>query len=613
MTRKAPIRTMADLLAALPGLGYSASMHAQVRASIKKCERIYNAPLARIPADLQAFEQAWGRGRFNVEFTKLGFKQKSQFEAWRKRVRGALARISTAETQVEILPEWTALIDCARKHGGVGRALPPHLDKSLSVVARSASRDERAPAQLLDGDWIDAAAAQLKGAQRRSFKCGIRALNTMIERRADLPCQHVAALLPNAALPQPQHATTRASSWRRGNGAHVQLLWQEFDAFVAHKRGVDALGRPMPAEHSGFSDRAVRTYETALTSATGLLERAGDLWPGDAPGLADICNSDTIGRIANLWSLRVIEGEVSAKACTRHLLIARLAHIAEFFIGCDDDGRERLAHIRRELRKATPAHNSMSLERKAWIEEFASDPARQRQLHRMPELLLAHAKPIVADWEALKRRRERKKMMEAMHLGIAAVQAAILFRASPLRARNLRELVWRGTDAELQFRPDGSVHLTLAAERVKNARAINAAFDTDALEALSFYCDEVRPRLVSDHPYGHKLSDSDFLFPGKSAAVAMEETVFADHYRRGCQHVGVDMTLHLARHICAFLILDADANAIAEASAVLGDAPETVRRFYAWLDERKAETEGRELLRGSRAAAFKNKKGIHNA
>ena len=72
------------------------------------------------------------------------------------------------------------------------------------------------------------------------------------------------------------------------------------------------------------------------------------------------------------------------------------------------------------------------------------------------------------------------------------------------------------------------------------------------------------------------------------------------------------MTLHQARHVTVYFILDEDPNALGVAAAVLGIDPATVRDHYAWMDSMKAVAKGRALLRQSRKAARKHRKGTHN-
>ena len=253
----------------------------------------------------------------------------------------------------------------------------------------------------------------------------------------------------------------------------------------------------------------------------------------------------------------------------------------------------------------------MSRARLEWIKGFAHDPAQQRAVDNMPETLRREAQRILDRWDELGRARRRREQMTALSLGIAACIAAILFRASPARAANARSLRHEG-DARTLILDDAETgaRVDIPGHEVKNGKAIDAPVDDDGLPIIEWYLREIRPRLIACHPYGHKLTDSNFLFPSLDPERPMEETTFAEHYRRGCLRIGVDMVLHQARHICAFYILDENPNAWDAAAAVLGDEIETVKAYYAWMDDRKACATGRAILRDARAKRRRHVKGV---
>jgi hypothetical protein len=60
------------------------------------------------------------------------------------------------------------------------------------------------------------------------------------------------------------------------------------------------------------------------------------------------------------------------------------------------------------------------------------------------------------------------------------------------------------------------------------------------------------------------------------------------------------MDTHELRHALAFFILDEDRSAIQEAAELLDDDPDTVRRFYAFIQKRKAHEAARAKLRAAR-------------
>ncbi len=599
------IRTMQDALQHLDSLGYTPKTIAQIRPRIKDCAEVYNTPLDRIPTDLGAFEARWGRGRIGA--IPAGFRSEAHFLEFRKRVGGMLARIHLPAQQAELLPDWDELVAFLIANGGVGRLLGPHREIGVAFVGEHASRDGLSPAGL-DTAWIDRAGGTLAPGDRRRFKAGVGTVICLQERRTEFP--EIAHLLPEAPLRQPVRVVAVPSRWRRAGEEDAAELWAGFDRFVRQKRGTDALGRPVPAENSEFSARTARNYENALTQATGLLARAGHLQLGDRPRLEDICHPRMLRVLVELWQTRMIDGEVRDDASTLHTMIARLAHIAAVALDLDKKEKKEIKKIRDRVAKQAKHRNRMSAPRLAWIKEFARSPAQQRALHLMPETLMRQAQRILDDWPRLTRLKRHKQRMRALKLGIAATQAAILFRGSALRAANLNGLRFRGPEAELLFgRRAGDIRISIPGNLVKNRAEIAAEADPDAWQIIDWYLREIRPRLITDHPYGHDLVDSDFLFPSKRDDLPMDSTTFAGHYRCGVRAAGLDMTLHQARHVSAYLILSVDPSALKSAAAVLAISVGMVEAHYAWIDGVKAVAQGRTLMLEARKAARAHRKG----
>ncbi|WP_293869060.1 hypothetical protein [uncultured Alsobacter sp.] len=588
-----PIRSMHDLLEALPTLGYSKGTANQIRPQIKRCARVYNTDLARIPADPAAFEEKWGRGR--VSALSLGFSGEAEFIEWRKRVRAALNRATMPEPapRRELLPAWVDLLALAKANGGVNRPLPPHLDLSLGLVARLASPAGIAPQGVTD-DWAATAIGTLTGKDRRTFRRGLFAIATLLAHHDDVP--GLAALLPRHAPALPPAAQVPTSRLRRGAPA-AGRLWAEFDAFVAAKRGGQGLQLLRLPDETSFSERTARGYEHTLTAALGLLDRADALPPQAELGLDLFADPTVLETVESVWLARQASGEVGRKTSTLHHMICRLVHVAEW-TGVSDATRAALHEIRSRVQEATPSYASMSPSRLEWIKRFAKSPAQQRAVHDLPERLRRDADELAANWPKLAQR----ERMRALTLGIAALQAGLLFRCVPLRAANLAGLRFRGESPHLDLR-EGQLRITIPGEEVKNRKSIEAEADSDLCNLLLWYLRVVRTRLIDEHPYRRHLADSDYLFPSESRDAPLEETSFAAHFRAGCRHVGLDMTLHQARHVCAYLILSVDPSAWAEAAAVLGDSIDTVRKYYAWLDQAKIQKQGQDLLAAARRSA----------
>jgi hypothetical protein len=618
-------RTMADVVDIIDGLGFAPGTVRNIRPELKKTAKVYSAPLARIPADLGAFDRRWGTGR--VRTLPTGFSSINEFVKWRKRVRQALARALGAApaTKPKLLPEWSRLIDFCAENGGVGKRLGPKMDITLGILGEHASAAGRTPRDL-DPAWLAATAATLTGKQRRTFRRGPDVLSTLVDMAAKLP--EIVDILPDAPIAKPAPALNACPLRRAANAPETRGLWAEFDAWVLRRRGRDPHGRPISTEDAKFGEKTVKSYEHNLNTALSMLLADGAIRRGAPIALRDVCNADAIEKAARIWNKRQIKGVVRMDAPTLHTMVCRLGHLAEAH-GAGAAELARIATIRERVKEACGRVGKMSARRETWIKTFAKDSARQRALHALPETLMRRADAILARWDELKRKGKKgsnKQRMEALSLGVAACAFAILHRGSPVRAANLRSLRHEGDQAHLLRNGEtGVLRLAIPALEVKNRHEIDTECDDDAWPVIAWYLEKIRPKLVAvetktapgktrvvtEHPYGVKLVDSDHLFPSTRPDAAMEETTFAAHCRTGALAAGLDMDLHTARHVTAFLILDANPNAWAEAAAVVGVSVNTLKKHYAWLDDMKACAEGRSILKEQRAASRRHRKGSY--
>lgn len=597
--------SMKDVENLLPGLGYSASSEANIRAAIRKCRVAYNEPdLARIPADLAAFESRWGTGR--ASHLARGFRSRAQFIRWRKDMRAVLRRTTLAPAPKPTLIEpWATILHLVRENQGRGRAFGTNSDITLDLVARAASAEGLRPLDL-DPAWIERTHRRLRGEMRKSFRRGLRGLNRVIERKALLP--GIAHHLPAAELPELTPLRDPPSPWlRRAGHPGMISLWAEFDAIMDRKR-FGAAGPQIDGEPAAFKDSSARSYERAVEWLLKNLDRAGLLDPGDGPGLADLITHANLVAATNAWiGARQGRGERTDRG-TLHAHVTKLVHLATGYLGISDRESRRLLDLRRNRRIRTKSVGQMSADREKWLRDFDASPILQRAAHRLPETLRQQAQAVL---DRLKGNRPPKacEVMAALRMGVAATMAAVLFRASPLRATNLRHLRFRGENPDLLIDRDaGTVRIVIPGDQVKNGEDIDDDGDDDLLPILAWYLEEIRPRLVGAHPYNRPFRDSDYLFPSTNAA-PMEKTMASGWYGTGCAEAGLPMTLHQARHVSAYWILSVDPNAWADAAAVLHVDEMTVRKHYAWMNGKRANEAGRAKLREARKAARKHRKG----
>ena len=144
----------------------------------------------------------------------------------------------------------------------------------------------------------------------------------------------------------------------------------------------------------------------------------------------------------------------------------------------------------------------------------------------MPEELKRRSQQIL-DRLRTSRPPTKTEVMSALHMGGAAMIAAVLFRASPIRAANLQHLRFQGENPDFRISDNRKmVQIVIPGSEVKNGEGIDDPSDDDLAPILEWYLREIWPRLISAHPFNRGFCDSDYLFPSTTAA-PMERTMCA--------------------------------------------------------------------------------------
>lgn len=105
------------------------------------------------------------------------------------------------------------------------------------------------------------------------------------------------------------------------------------------------------------------------------------------------------------------------------------------------------------------------------------------------------------------------------------------------------------------------------------------------------------------------LNEPDPPFDIRPSCPKSSDDGHSEMFRRACLEVNFVMTMHQARHVCAYWILSVDPNAWDEAAALLGDNELTVRKYYAWMNKRRASQAGRAKLQQARKGVRKHRPG----
>ena len=157
----------------------------------------------------------------------------------------------------------------------------------------------------------------------------------------------------------------------------------------------------------------------------------------------------------------------------------------------------------------------------------------------------------------------------------AAVQAGVavaLLLTAPIRGKNLAEL-----HRDRSFTAagnDGSARLSVEAFRVKNKQAIEFVVSATVMRLVDIYMERFQPLLAG--------RDNRFLFPNRSGKHKAPSALSGEVPKVIKAMTGLDMNLHLARHLAADLFLRAHPGEYETIRRLLGHKSiKTTTEFYA--------------------------------
>ena len=325
------------------------------------------------------------------------------------------------------------------------------------------------------------------------------------------------------------------------------LKWEEFpasfrqdaEAWLARNADPDPLDFDAPPRP--WSEASLKTYRFQIRQlVSALFLRGYDIAHLD--GLADLVEIET-AREALRFFLNRKNGATSSQIAG---LAATLSAIARRWVKVDDAHQRQLDQI-----KARLAHRRSGL--------------TEKNRHRLMQF--ADHNNLIAFLglpQAIMTRLERKKAITANDARDMQVALAIevLFMA-PIRRHTLVQ-----TDLATHFivhgrGRDAAVYLDFPAAMVKNNQDLTFPIPQETAEVLDFYVKRCLP-IIDKH-------GGTWLFPGDKPGTHKSFDQFSRQFSKTIlRETGIEMNLHLMRHLGAKLYLDRNPGAYEVVRRVLG-------------------------------------------
>jgi len=317
-------------------------------------------------------------------------------------------------------------------------------------------------------------------------------------------------------------------------------------AYLDHRAGLDLLSETARRPASAMT---LRNEQVGIRQMATALVRSG----------RDIRSIQLLADLVDLPSAEAILKAAWDKAGKRpsglgHNQGRLLVQIARHWVGAPGDVLKRLSQLTGRLR---PPKDGLTEKNKARLRVLKTE-ANLRALAQLPRRILEEALVRPASVE-----------------NAAAVQAGVavaLLLTAPIRGKNLAEL-----HRDRSFTAagnDGSARLSVEAFRVKNKQAIEFVVSATVMRLVDIYMERFQPLLAG--------RDNRFLFPNRSGKHKAPSALSGEVPKVIKAMTGLDMNLHLARHLAADLFLRAHPGEYETIRRLLGHKSiKTTTEFYA--------------------------------
>jgi hypothetical protein len=598
---------------ALPHLGYSKSYLNTVRAALNKAPKVYKKPANKIHGCPDDFDRRFGDA---TNYVTLGFADLSRFGTWKTATRGAFERyqrwIANQPVQRPNFDDsWPLVLSFATNEApDLGLATKRAWMQFTAFVA--AAREDGIAPLSADTAFVHRMCDRKTYENRKQFLRGLEIWNALI--MSGVAQTALAGLLPTAPAEPPRKQAPRSGydGWLPAEAA--VSLRDDFAAYVHAKRhGSDddlddePLGNDSDEAKLDFTDNSAKAYGYAVGWVYRTLIRADLVDADDIDDLSELLTLKHIKSATRIFQ-EVRADEMSglkSDASSLHSYVSKVTQIAIEHCDVSPETEKKMIALRKHPTVRGKGVGKMSAARRRRIEAFANDMAMQTKLLDAPEMLKRECQARLQNWGKM----TQHARMRALKLGTAAAALTILLYGKPLREQNLRKLRAYCDHPTLILPVDfkGEACLDLPGEITKNGKPIAGELDPEAMPILRFYYEIVREKLIAEHPFGKHHTRSDFLFNSPGNDRAAEKSVLTALIGEGLAFCGLDMDTHEMRHAVAFFVLDEDPNAIEEAAELLDDHPDTVRKFYAWINKRKAHRSARAKLRAAKNKRLKGR------
>jgi integrase len=455
-----------------------------------------------------------------------GGTSRKTFQNARALVSSALRRYVITQAQVGgrgLTPEWKTLWDLLRDQ--------PDLMYGMSRLIRFCSERGIAPTAVSDAtakyflSWLrdETFVKKPEAVHKRCLALWNKSTGTIPgwpKRRLALPKAHVTYCVPWSSIPQSLHDD--AEAWL---------------AYLADADPMSLEGPAWPARPATIAHRRFQVRQ--LVSA--LVRRGHDINKFETLG-------DLVEPTVAKDALRFFHDR-NGKATSSQIagLAAVIFIIAKHWCKLEGEPLEQLALLKRKLAYRVKGMTSKNRER---LRQFADRCNIEALLH-LPQKV----------HDAV-RGRDGISIANCLDMQVAVAVEMLLMM--PVRRGNLVRLRF-GPEGHIRPRQDrkGTTHIVINGSEVKNKEDLEYPLPRESSDLLEIYIKRFRPILAKSSSY--------WVFPGEGPSGHKALDQFSRQFKKTVRNwTGLDVNIHLMRHIGAKLYLDQNPGAYEVVRRVLG-------------------------------------------
>lgn len=536
--------------------------------AVMRCSTLWDhSTLAQLPADAEAFERRFPRDGYDPDL----HKSEPAYRAWRVKVLSALhayaARnaITTGGTlhQNPVAEIWEALKERLRLLTGAGGPITHQATLPVIALSHIAIQHRLRPSDL-DANRLASLGSLLTGNERQQVQRALKALTRFRELVG------LDDLLPIEPFPErPWKPIARIDDLPRS-------LVAEIAAWIDRSSGAafDLVDQTMRGGNSK-ADRVIK--DTALRRYCATARKLEAVALPDA-SLEAFFRKNVATAVVRAWK---------ADGLTPRSIWTYLRNCVTVAArnGVDVSWLEDLKENSSTIQEGKTSSGAMCPKVIAFCKKVLDQTAMQTRLLTLHIRARRVAQAILDRAHAAGRDLTGREVERVRQLGSVAVFSAIETVAAPFRIENTLSTVFRGDVDRTLFLPTSASNFAkfVYPERVtKNGQQIEVKLIEDrrhGLDTLMWYLRVIRPL------YPHHET-SNFLFPSvEKPGARIRNTVFREWFRKITRSLGVPMTPHNFRHALASMMIRARPGSWDEIAALLGNTPETVMKYYAWVNK----------------------------